>query len=34
MDVVWIAAMAVLWVAMMGMVAGLHKLQAAKGERP
>ena len=34
MDLVWIAALAALWVALVGMVAGLHRLQAAKGERP
>ena len=34
MDFVWIAAIAVLWVVLVEMVFGLHKLQAAKGERP
>jgi len=34
MDLVWIAALAALWVALVGMAAGLHRLQAAKGERP
>jgi len=34
MDLVWIAALAALWAALVGMVAGLHRLQAAKGERP
>ncbi len=34
MDFAWIAALAVLWLALVAMVAGLHKLQAPKGERP
>jgi hypothetical protein len=34
MDLIWIAALAVLWLGVVQMVAGLHKLQAGKGERP
>ena len=34
MDFIWIAALAVLWVGLVEMVACLHKLQPAKGERP
>ena len=33
MDFVWIAAPAVFWLGMVGMVNGLHKLQSAKGEQ-
>jgi hypothetical protein len=33
MDFIWIAALAVLWVALVEMVLGLHKLQAGKGAR-
>jgi hypothetical protein len=33
MDFVWIAALAVLWVAVMEMAVGLHRLAAPKGER-
>jgi len=33
MDIVWIAALAAMWVAMAGMVVGLSKLGASKGER-
>ncbi len=33
MDFVWIAALAVFWLGMAGMVNGLHKLQSAKDER-
>ncbi|MDP9902019.1 hypothetical protein [Variovorax ginsengisoli] len=31
MDIVWIAAVAVLWVAVAQMVVGLHKLASPKG---
>jgi hypothetical protein len=34
MDIVWIAAMAALWIVMVGMVAGLFKLETPRGERP
>lgn len=34
MDIVWMAAVAALWVVMAGMVAGLFKLDTPKGERP
>ncbi len=30
MDFVWIAALAVFWLGMVGMVSGLHALQAEK----
>ena len=33
MDFVWIAALAVLWVAVMEMVLGLQRLAAPRGER-
>lgn len=33
MDIVWIAALAAIWVVMAGMVVGLFKLEAPKGER-
>ena len=33
MDIVWIAALAAMWVAMAGMVVGLVKLGAPMGER-
>ena len=33
MDFVWIAALAVFWLGMVGMVNGLHTLQAPKDER-
>ena len=33
MDIVWIAALAAMWVVMAGMVVGLFKLAAPKGER-
>jgi hypothetical protein len=33
MDIVWIAALAALWVVMAEMVVGLFKLAAPKGER-
>ena len=33
MDIVWIAAVAALWVVMAGMVVGLFKLDTPKGER-
>jgi hypothetical protein len=33
MDIVWIAALAAMWVVMVGMVAGLYKLDTPKGER-
>jgi hypothetical protein len=33
MDIVWIAALAALWIVMVGMVVGLFKLDAPKGER-
>ena len=33
MDFVWIAALAVLWVAVMEMVVGLHRLATPKGAR-
>ena len=34
MDIVWIAALAAVWVVMAGMVIGLVKLEAPRGERP
>ncbi len=34
MDVVWIAAIAVLWVVLAEMVVGLNKLDQPKEERP
>ncbi len=33
MDFVWIAALAVLWVAMVEMGLGLHRLAGPRGER-
>lgn len=33
MDIVWIVAVAAMWVVMAGMVVGLFKLDAPKGER-
>lgn len=33
MDIVWIAALAAIWVVMAGMVVGRFKLEAPKGER-
>lgn len=33
MDIVWIAALAALWIVMVGLVAGLSRLEAPKGER-
>jgi hypothetical protein len=33
MDIVWIAAIAAMWLVMGGMVVGLFKLDAPKGER-
>ena len=33
MDFIWIAAIAALWVVMAGVVVGLSKLDAPKGER-
>jgi hypothetical protein len=34
MDIVWLAALAALWIAMAGMVVGLSKLESPRGERP
>jgi hypothetical protein len=34
MDIVWIAALGVLWVGLVQMVRALDRLQAGKGERP
>jgi hypothetical protein len=34
MDIVWIAAIAVMWVVVAKLVVGLHKLDTPKGERP
>jgi len=34
MDLIWIAVLAVLWLGVAKMVAGLHSLQPGKGERP
>lgn len=34
MDIVWIAAVAAMWVLMAEAVVGLHKLEAPKGARP
>lgn len=33
MDFVWIAALAVFWLGMVGMVNGLHALQSDKGKQ-
>ncbi|VTU18490.1 hypothetical protein E5CHR_00598 [Variovorax sp. PBL-E5] len=33
MDIVWIVAMAAMWVVMAGMAVGLHKLDAPRGAR-
>lgn len=33
MDIVWIAAVAALWVVMCGAVAGLHRLESPRKER-
>jgi hypothetical protein len=33
MDFVWIVATAAMWVVMVGMVVGLHKLDVPRGER-
>lgn len=34
MDIVWIAALALLWVAVAELVVGLNKLDRPQGERP
>lgn len=34
MDIVWIAALAALWIVMVGMAVGLFKLETPRGERP
>jgi hypothetical protein len=34
MDIVWIAAIAVMWVVVAELMVGLHKLDTPKGERP
>lgn len=34
MDIIWIAAVAVLWIATVGLVAGLHRLGGSQEEQP